>query len=215
VKTPAASRVPTAVLISGRGSNMAALIEAAHSPEYPARMVLVISNVPDAQGIVRARQAGIATATIDHRSFNKDREAFEQAVDAELQAHGIELVCLAGFLRRLTPWFVGRWSGRLLNIHPALLPQYKGLHTHERALADAAKLHGASVHFVTEELDGGPVIAQSAVPVLAGDTAEALAARVLDVEGPLYAAALAFVASGEARLDGDKVRFGKLAAASV
>jgi phosphoribosylglycinamide formyltransferase 1 len=208
-------KVPAAVLISGRGSNMAALIEAARGAEYPARIALVISNVPDAQGIVRAQAAGVATATIDHRGFNKDREAFERAVDAELRAHGVELLCLAGFLRRLTPWFVRRWAGRLLNIHPALLPQYKGLHTHERALADGVRLHGASVHFVTEGLDEGPVIAQSAVPVLAGDTAEALAARVLDVEGPLYTAALAFVASGEARLDGDTVRFGKLVATSA
>jgi phosphoribosylglycinamide formyltransferase-1 len=215
VTAKATHKTPTAVLISGRGSNMAALIEAAQSAEYPARIALVISNVPEAQGILRAQQAGVATKIIDHRGFNKDREAFERAVDAELRGHGVELLCLAGFLRRLTPWFVTRWAGRIINIHPALLPLYKGLHTHERALADGAKLHGASVHFVTEELDEGPVIAQSAVPVLAGDTPETLAARVLEVEGPLYAAALAFVASGDARLEDGKLRFGTVTAAQV
>ena len=188
---------------------MAALVEAARAPDYPARAVLVISNVPGAPGLARAEAAGIPTKVVDHRSFGKDREAFERAIDAELGAHGVELVCLAGFLRRLTPWFVARWEGQILNIHPALLPQFKGLRTHERALAESVELHGASVHFVTDVLDEGPVIAQAAVPVLASDTPETLAARVLDVEGPLYAAALRFVASGEARLVRGEVLFGK------
>jgi phosphoribosylglycinamide formyltransferase-1 len=200
-------RGKTAILISGRGSNMAALVEAAHAVDYPARIVLVISNVPDAPGLARAKAAGVATKVIDHRPFGKDREAFERALDAEMHSYAVELVCLAGFMRRLTPWLVARWQGRILNIHPALLPAFKGLHTHERALAAGVKLHGASVHFVTDELDGGPVIAQSAVPVRPGDTVEALAQRVLDVEGPLYAAALRFVASGEARLHGATVHF--------
>ncbi|MBV8962612.1 MAG: phosphoribosylglycinamide formyltransferase [Hyphomicrobiales bacterium] len=186
---------------------MAALIEAARASDFPARIVLVISNVPDAPGLARAKAESVATKTIDHRFFGKNREAFEQALDQELDAHGIELVCLAGFMRRLTPWFVARWEGRLLNIHPSLLPAFKGLDTHARALAEGVKLHGASVHFVTAGLDEGPVIAQSAVPVLQGDTAEVLASRVLDVEGPLYAASLRFVASGEAKLEGECVSF--------
>jgi phosphoribosylglycinamide formyltransferase-1 len=205
--TAAPHRKATAILISGRGSNMAALIEAAGADGYPAKIALVISNVPGAPGIARAEAAGVKTKTIDHRAFGKDRPAFEAAIDAELSAHGIELVCLAGFMRRLTPAIVGRWRGRMLNIHPSLLPSFKGLHTHERALAEGAKLHGASVHFVTEGLDEGPVIAQAAVPILATDTPETLAVRVLEIEGPLYVAALRFVASGEARLVKDEVRF--------
>ena len=187
---------------------MAALIEAARSADYPAEIALVLSNVPGVPGLARAETSGVATKLVDHRHFGKDREAFERALERELSAHGVELVCLAGFMRRLTPWFVARWEGKLLNIHPSLLPAFKGLHTHARALAEGVKLHGASVHFVTEGVDEGPVIAQSAVPVFAGDTQEALASRVLDVEGPLYAASLRFVASGEARLEGGCVTFG-------
>jgi phosphoribosylglycinamide formyltransferase-1 len=208
VTREAPSHKATAILISGRGSNMAALIAAARANDYPAKIVLVLSNVPDAPGLARAGAAGIPTRTIDHRAFGKDRQDFDAAIDSELRAHEVELVCLAGFMRRLTPGIVRHWQGRMLNIHPSLLPQFKGLHTHERALAERAKLHGASVHFVTEGLDEGPVIAQSAVPVLAADSPETLAARVLDVEGPLYVAALRFVASGEAHLAGEEVRFG-------
>jgi phosphoribosylglycinamide formyltransferase-1 len=204
----AVPRKRTAILVSGRGTNMAALIEAARGADYPAEIVLVISNVPDAPGLARAEAAGVPTKVIDHRPFGKDREGFERSVDRELSAKRMELVCLAGFMRRLTPWFVARWEGKLLNIHPSLLPAFKGLHTHARALAEGVKLHGASVHFVTEDLDEGPVIAQSAVPVLPGDTDEALASRVLDVEGPLYVASLRFVASGEARLEAGSVTFG-------
>jgi len=141
-----------AVLISGRGSNMAALIEAARDPEFPAEIVLVLSNRPDAAGIARARAAGIATTMVDHTAFGGDRDAFERAVDAALEAHHIDLVCLAGFMRLLTPWLVRRWEGRLLNIHPALLPAFKGLHTHERVLAAGEKTHGATVHFVVPEI---------------------------------------------------------------
>jgi phosphoribosylglycinamide formyltransferase 1 len=196
-----------AILISGRGSNMMALIEAAKAHDYPAEIALVVSNRPEAQGLARAHEQGVATAIVDHTAFGGDRESFERALDGELQTHRIELVCLAGFMRRLTPAIVGRWRGRMLNIHPSLLPSFKGLHTHERALAEGAKLHGASVHFVTEGLDEGPVIAQAAVPILATDTPETLAVRVLEIEGPLYVAALRFVASGEARLVKDEVRF--------
>ena len=190
------TRKRVAVLISGRGSNMAALIEAAKAQDYPAAIVLVVSNRPDALGLTRAREAGIATAIVDHRPFGEDREAFERALDAELKAHRIDIVCLAGFMRLLTPWFVTRWSGRLLNIHPALLPQFKGLHTHRRALQAGVKRHGATVHFVVPETDSGPVILQDSVPVFDGDTEATLAARVLEVEHRIYPEALRRVAEG-------------------
>jgi phosphoribosylglycinamide formyltransferase 1 len=189
-----------AVLISGRGSNMTALIEAAKAQDYPAEIVVVVSNRPDALGLVRAREAGIATALIDHTTFGKDREAFEHALDAELQSHRIEIICLAGFLRLLTPWFVDRWSGRMINIHPALLPHFKGLDTHRRALEAGAEEHGATVHFVSVGMDEGPVILQRAVPVLGSDTEASLAARVLEVEHQIYPQALRLVAEGRARL---------------
>jgi phosphoribosylglycinamide formyltransferase-1 len=188
-----------AVLISGRGSNMMALIEAAKAQDYPAEIALVVSNRPEALGLARARAAGIPAAVIDHTAFGKDREAFERALDAKLQESRIELVCLAGFMRLLTPWFVNRWSGRMLNIHPALLPQFKGLDTHRRALEAGVKEHGATVHFVSVEMDDGPIIAQQAVPVLAGDTEATLAARVLEVEHRLYPQALRMVAAGQIR----------------
>jgi phosphoribosylglycinamide formyltransferase-1 len=190
-----------AVLISGRGSNMVALIEAAKAQDYPAEIVLVLSNVPDASGLDRAEQESIPTAVIDHRAFGADREAFERALDAQLHAYRIDLVCLAGFMRLLTPWFVTRWNGRMLNIHPALLPQFKGLHTHRRALEARVKRHGATVHFVVPEMDAGPIVAQDSVPVVEGDTEETLAARVLEVEHRLYPEALRLVAEGRVTLD--------------
>jgi len=189
-----------AVLISGRGSNMTALIEAATAPDYPAAVALVVSNLPDAAGLANARAAGIPTAVVDHRAFGADREAFERALDARLQAQHIDIVCLAGFMRLLTPWFVSRWSGRLLNIHPALLPQFKGLHTHRRALAAGVSEHGATVHFVVPEMDAGPIILQEAVPIVAGDTEATLAARVLKVEHRIYPQALLLVAEGRVTL---------------
>jgi phosphoribosylglycinamide formyltransferase-1 len=189
-----------AVLISGRGSNMTALIEAAKAQDYPAEIALVASNVPDAVGLVRAQEDGIATAVVDHRSFGADREAFERALDARLAASRIDLVCLAGFMRLLTPWFVMRWSGRLINIHPALLPQFKGLHTHRRALEAGVERHGATVHFVVPEMDSGPIVLQEGVPVVAGDTEETLAARVLAVEHKIYPEALRLVAEGRVTL---------------
>lgn len=185
-----------AVLISGRGSNMTALIEAAKAKDYPAEIVLVLSNRPDALGLARAQQAGIATALIDHTAFGKNREAFEQALDAELAVKQIDIVCLAGFLRLFTPWFVDRWSGRMINIHPALLPQFKGLDTHRRALEAGVEEHGATVHFVSAGMDEGPVILQKSVPVLRSDTEASLAARVLDVEHQIYPRALRLVAEG-------------------
>ncbi len=187
------SRKRVAVLISGRGSNMAALIEAAKAPDYPAEIALVVSNVPDAGGLATAQTNGIATATIDHRAFNRDREAFERALQAELERHAIDIVCLAGFLRIFTPWFPGQWDGRMINIHPSLLPAYKGLDTHARALADGATVHGATVHFVVPDLDAGPIILQEEVPVLAGDTAESLGSRVLAAEHRIYPEALRMI----------------------
>jgi phosphoribosylglycinamide formyltransferase-1 len=189
-----------AILISGRGSNMTALIEAAEVKDYPAQITLVVSNRPDAPGLTRARAAGIATAVVDHTLFGEDREAFERALDGELRAQRIDLVCLAGFMRRLTPWFVARWSGRMLNIHPSLLPQFKGLHTHRRALEAGAKRHGATVHFVVPEVDAGRIVAQDSVAVREGDTEETLAERVLEVEHRIYPRALRAVAEGRASL---------------
>ena len=189
-----------AILISGRGSNMTALIEAAKADDYPAEITLVVSNRPDAPGLARARAAGIATTVVDHLPFGEDREAFERALDRELRAQRIDLVCLAGFMRLLTPWFVARWSGRMLNIHPSLLPEFKGLHTHRRALDAGAKRHGATVHFVVPEGDAGPIVAQDSVAVREGDTEETLAQRVLEIEHRIYPRALRAVAEGQASL---------------
>jgi phosphoribosylglycinamide formyltransferase 1 len=194
------ARRRVAVLISGRGSNMVALIEAATDPNFPAQIALVVSNRPDAAGLARAQQAGIETTVVDHTQFGRDREAFERALQAVLQAHRIEIVCLAGFMRLLTPWFVTRWSGRMLNIHPALLPDFKGLDTHRRALEAGAARHGATVHFVVPEVDSGPIVLQDSVPVLPGDTEATLAARVLDVEHRIYPRALRMLAEGRATL---------------
>jgi phosphoribosylglycinamide formyltransferase-1 len=199
------SRKRAAILVSGRGANMAALIAATKRPGYPADIALVLSNRPQAAALGRARDAGIATAIVDHAVYGKDREAFERAVQAALEAHRIELVCLAGFMRLLTPWLVSRWSGRMLNIHPALLPAFRGLHTHERALEAGVKIHGATVHFVVPEVDSGPIVAQAAVPVLDGDTPETLADRVLAVELRLYPLALALVAGSKVQVAGDTV----------
>ena len=206
------SRTRVAVLISGRGSNMAALIEAAKRADYPAEIVLVVSNVPDAGGLATASAARIATTTVDHRAFGKDRAAFERALQDVLVQHRIELVCLAGFMRLLTPWFVSQWPQRMLNIHPALLPSFKGLDTHRRALEAGVKLHGATVHFVVPEMDSGPIIAQGAVPVHDQDTEAALAARVLAVEHRIYPLALRLVAEGRVSVEGNRCRIAKAAA---
>jgi phosphoribosylglycinamide formyltransferase 1 len=193
-----------AVLISGGGSNLQALIDAAARPGYPARIVLVVSNRPEAYGLERARRAGIPALAIDHRMFGS-REAFEAEVEAALRAAGAELVCLAGFLRLLTRGFVEAWRDRMLNIHPSLLPAFRGLHTHTRALAAGVRVHGCTVHLVRFELDEGPVLAQGVVPVLDGDTEESLAARVLEVEHRCYPQALAVFASGRARVEGERL----------
>lgn len=189
-----ARKLRIAILISGGGSNMLALAKAAAAPDFPAGIRLVLSNRPDAGGLEKARALGLATASVDHRSFGADREVFEREIDRLLRISEIELVCLAGFMRVLTPWFVRRWQGRLINIHPSLLPLYRGKHTHRQALEAGATEHGCSVHWVVPELDAGPVIAQARVPVLPGDTQETLAARVLVEEHRLYPQALRQVA---------------------
>lgn len=198
-----ARRKRTAILISGGGSNMRALIEAARDPAYPAEIALVISNRPDAGGLAFAKAAGISASVIDHKIY-AGREEFERSMQALLEIHRIELVCMAGFLRMVTPWFIGQWAGRLLNIHPALLPAFRGLHTHERALAEGVKIHGCTVHFVVPAIDEGPIIAQAAVPVLDIDTPDSLGRRVLTQEHIIYPAALARVANDGVRVQGNR-----------
>lgn len=193
-----------AILISGRGSNMQALVEAARAADYPAEVVLVVSNRPDAPGLQRAQSAGLKALAIDHKGY-ATREAFDAAVDAALAENAIDLVCHAGFMRIQGNEFATRWIGRQLNIHPSLLPSFKGLHPHKQALDAGVRISGCTVHFVTPELDSGPIIAQAAVPVLAGDTTDALAERILVAEHKLYPFALRLVASGEARLEGGRV----------
>ena len=192
----AAVKRRVAVLISGRGSNLAALLAAARDPAYPAEIALVLSNRPDAAGLAHAAAAGVPTGVIAHRPFGADRAAHEGAIDAALHDAGIELVCLAGYLRSLTPRLVDAWAGRMLNIHPSLLPAFPGLDTHARALAAGVKLHGCTVHLVTATVDEGPILAQAAVPVLPGDTEASLAARVLAQEHAIYPMALGALASG-------------------
>jgi phosphoribosylglycinamide formyltransferase-1 len=187
------------ILISGRGSNMRALIEAAQDKDYPAQIVLVISNVTDAGGLDFARKHGIETKVIEHKNF-PSREIFDNAMDVALKSANVEIVALAGFMRLLSPRFVESWRGRMINIHPSLLPAYKGLHTHRRAIEAGEKFAGCTVHFVTPELDDGPTILQAKVPLLPGDTEDALAARVLEQEHKIYPQALRLVAEGKAKI---------------
>jgi formyltetrahydrofolate-dependent phosphoribosylglycinamide formyltransferase len=189
-------RIRVAVLISGRGSNMSALVEAAKAQDYPAQIALVLSNKPDAPGLAWAQAQGIATLAIDAKPFGQDRQAHEQAMDAALRAAGVQVVALAGYMRLLTPWFVNAWAGRILNIHPSLLPAYPGLNTHARALAAGDAEAGCTVHLVTEGVDEGPILGQMRVPILAGDDEDSLAARVLEVEHRLYPKALAEFCGG-------------------
>jgi len=200
------TRLKLAILISGRGSNMEAILEAARDPAYPAQPVLVLSNRPDAKGLETATAAGIATAAIgletaaaagiataaiDHKTYGKDREAFERAMHEQLTEAGVEIIALAGFMRVLTPWFVNTWEGRMVNIHPSLLPKYKGLDTHQRALDAGDTEAGCTVHWVSPGVDDGEIIQQASLPILPGDTADSLAARLLSVEHQLYPEALA------------------------
>lgn len=200
------SKVRTAVLISGRGSNLKSLIEAARAPDYPAQIALVISNKEDAGGLALAREAGIATRVIPHKNF-ASREEFDRAIDAALNDAKIALVAEAGFMRIHSAWFAKTWEGKLLNIHPSLLPAFPGIHVHQQALDAGVKISGCTVHFLTAELDSGPIIAQAAVPVLAGDTADTLAARVIVEEHKLYPAALKLVAEGKVKLEGGRAVF--------
>ena len=192
------------VLISGRGSNLKALIEACEAPGFRGRIALVISNRPGAGGLAVAEAAGIPTLVIDHKEFST-RETFDAELDRALTKAGVELVCNAGFMRILTDGFVEKWRDRQLNIHPSLLPAFKGLHVHQRALDAGVKITGCTVHFVRPEMDEGPIVAQAAVPVLPGDTAETLAARILEAEHKLYPLALKLVVEGRARVVGEHV----------
>jgi len=200
------SRVRTAVLLSGRGSNLKSLIAACAAPDFPAEIVLVISNVEGAGGLTIARDAGIATKTIPHKPF-PSREDFDKEIDAALRAADVELVCEAGFMRIHSAWFAKQWEGRVLNIHPSLLPKFPGVKVHEQVLAAGETEGGATVHFLTAELDSGPIVAQAKVPVLANDTPETLAARVLEAEHALYPAALKLVAEKRAVLENGRTVF--------
>jgi phosphoribosylglycinamide formyltransferase-1 len=208
------SKTRTAILITGRGSNMKALVEAAREPDYPAEIALVISNRPDAAGLAWAKEQGIPALGLDHKLYS-DRAHFEGQLQGVLTASRIELIALAGFMRLLTPDFVERWRDRMINIHPSLLPAFKGLDTHARALAAGAKIAGCTVHFVRPEMDEGPIIGQAAVPVLDGDTADTLAARVLEAEHKLYPMALALVARGQIRVEDGLARLAGAAPGSV
>ncbi len=198
------ARVKTAVLLSGRGSNLQSLIDATADKSFPAKIVGVISNVPGAAGLERAEQAGLPAVAINHRKF-ESRESFEDALQTELENFGVELVCLAGFMRLLTKTFVDRWQNRMINIHPSLLPSYKGLHTHKRVLEDGTRFTGCTVHFVRAEMDAGPIIAQASVPVHPDDDEYTLAARVLTAEHRCYPLALKMVASGKTQIVGNRV----------
>lgn len=200
------------VLISGRGSNLQALLDAAQHPDYPADIEIVLSNKAGAQGLERARKANVHAAFIDHTLYS-EREDFERVLDERLREAGVEFVCLAGFMRILTPWFVDKWKDRLINIHPSLLPAFKGVHTHERALEQGVRLHGATVHYVRPEMDDGPIIGQAAIPVLPDDTPDTLAERILTVEHKLYPACLKLVAEGRARVTAERVKIDDEAAA--
>ena len=195
-----------AILISGRGSNMAALIRAAAGPEFPADIAVVISNRADAPGLEKARDGGVATLVIESRPFGKDRVGFEAALQAALDQHGVDLICLGGFMRLFTAEFVQRWYGRMLNIHPSLLPSFPGLDPHGQALRAGVKISGATVHFVIPETDAGPIVMQGAVAVVDGDTAETLSERILQVEHRIYPEALRLLATGQIRLDGEICR---------
>jgi phosphoribosylglycinamide formyltransferase-1 len=198
------AKLKVGVLISGRGSNMAALIRAAEAPDYPAEIACVVSNRAEAPGLEIAAAAGIPTAVVSHRS-HPDRESFDRAVSAKLEKHGVELVVMAGFMRIMSPWFPSRWANRLINIHPSLLPAFRGLHVQQQAIDAGVRLSGCTAHFVIPDLDSGPIIAQAAVPVLEGDTVETLSARILRQEHRLYPEVVRWFAEGRIAVDGPRV----------
>ncbi|MFN0043970.1 MAG: phosphoribosylglycinamide formyltransferase [Alphaproteobacteria bacterium] len=202
------------VLISGRGSNLQALLDAAAAAPYPAKIVTVISNRADAPGLDRARRALVPAETLPHRAY-PDREAFDRALDAALAKHGVEFVCLAGFMRLLTPWFVDRWRDRLINIHPSLLPAFKGLGPQAQALAAGVRVSGCTVHFVRNDVDSGPIILQAAVPVIDGDNPDTLAARILEAEHRAYPLALRLIAEGRVRVEGERVAVAGIGASGI
>ena len=202
------AKLKVGVLISGRGSNLQALIDACADEDYPAEIVLVISNVPGAAGLERAEAAGIPTVVVDHKAFD-DREAFEEALGAALSAAGVELVCLAGFMRLLTEDFVNHWRDRLINIHPSLLPAFRGIHIHERVIEYGTRFSGCTVHFVRPAMDDGPIIIQAVVPVFQDDDPDLLAARVLAQEHRAYPLAVRLIAESRARVAGEKVVIGE------
>ncbi|HAX91156.1 MAG TPA: phosphoribosylglycinamide formyltransferase [Rhodospirillaceae bacterium] len=193
-----------AVLISGRGSNMQSLVRASREPGYPAKIACVISNDPAAKGLEWAKKEGIPTAVVNHKDFGADKRAFEEALDAEIKKQGAQLVCLAGFMRLLTPWFVDVWRDRLINIHPSLLPAFTGLHVHQKAIDYGARFSGCTVHFVRAEMDHGPIIAQAAVPVMADDTDITLSARILEQEHLLYPRCVRWIAEGRVNIHSEK-----------
>lgn len=194
-----------AILISGRGSNMTAILDAAKASDYPADIALVLANKPDAKGLETAAEHGIATEVVDHRDYKGDRPAFDAQIQKKLEEHKIELVVLAGFMRILTAEFVGKWTDKMINIHPSLLPSFKGLDTHQRAIDTGCRLAGCSVHFVRADMDSGPIICQAAVPVLKDDTADSLAGRILKAEHKIYPRAVALVAGDKVQVDGMRV----------
>ncbi|MFC4348251.1 phosphoribosylglycinamide formyltransferase [Kordiimonas lipolytica] len=194
------------VMISGSGTNLQALIDACSGPDYPAEIMVVISNRPGVRGLERAEQAGLKAVTIDHKAY-EDKETFEDALHDCLSEHNVELVCLAGFMRLLTSGFVNRWRDRMINIHPSLLPSYKGLHTHARALEDGVRFAGCTIHYVRPEMDNGPIIMQAAIPIDADETEESLIAKTLTYEHKMYPAAVKLIAQGKVRVAGNKVAF--------
>ncbi len=198
------TRKRTAVLISGRGSNMAALVKAAQREDFPAKIDLVLSNKEDAAGLDFAASHGVPTRVLSHKGY-ADRQAFDEALDGVLREEGIEIVCLAGFMRLLTPWLVTQWQDRMINVHPSILPSFKGLHTHERALEMGVRVHGCTVHFVRAEMDAGPIILQAVVPIEADDTPDTLAARVLTQEHIIYPKGLELLAAGRLSVVDERV----------
>jgi len=200
------AKLRLAVMISGSGTNLQALIDACAEADYPAKIQVVISNRPNAKGLERAQKAGIPAIAIDHKEF-ETREEFEDALHDCLKEHNTQLVCLAGFMRILNTEFVNRWKDRMINIHPSLLPSYKGLHTHARAIEDGVRFGGCTIHYVRPEMDNGPIIMQTAIPISADETPESLAAKTLTYEHKMYPAAVRMIAEGKARVSGHKVVF--------